>query len=52
MVVVRSDMMETSMSAGIQRLSSGRSARTRSAVSTTLAPADRVMVMITAGRPS
>jgi hypothetical protein len=52
MVLVRSDMTAMSMSAGIQRLSFGRSARTRSAVSTTLAAAALVMVMTTAGRPS
>ena len=38
MVSVRSLMISTSMAAGIQRLNSGSRARTRSTVSTTLAP--------------
>ena len=50
-VVVRSDRIEISMSAGIHCLSSGRSSRTRSTVSMTLASACLVMTSSTEGRP-
>ena len=51
MVVVRSDRTEISMSAGIQRLSSGSSSRMRSTVSMTLASACLVMTSSTEGCP-
>ena len=51
MVKVRSLSTEMSMLAGIQRLSSGTSARMRSTVSMTLASACLVMMSSTAGWP-
>ena len=51
MVSVRSLITSRSIAAGIQRRSSGRSSRTRSTVSTTLAPGCRVTCRVTAGRP-
>ena len=47
--MVRSDRTEISMSAGIQRLSSGSSSRMRSTVSMTLASACLVMTSSTEG---
>ena len=49
MVRVRSDRMEMSMSAGIQRLSSGKSVLMRSTVSMTLASGCLVMISSTDG---